>query len=92
VDMLAVDGLLNDLPDAEGCVSGGIKVFGADVEGSLVLSPLIDLSELHRKRLTRVFLSFSATLTMCPKEGTTLMLMLLHRALLVPVFRDGVLE
>ncbi len=47
MDMLAVDGLLHDLSDAEGCVSGGVKVFRADVEGSLGLSPLIDLSELH---------------------------------------------
>jgi hypothetical protein len=90
--MLAVDRLLDDLSNAEGGVSGGIKVFRSDMEGALGLSPLIDLAELHREGLTSVFLSFSATLTMCPKEGMTLMLMLLHRMRLIPVFRDGVLE
>ena len=90
--MFAVDRLLDDFSNAEGCVSGGIKIFGSDVEGTLGLSPLIDLAELHKEGLTSVFLSFSATFTMCPKEGMTLMLMLLHKMALLPVFRDGVLE
>jgi hypothetical protein len=78
MDMLAVDGFFDDFPNAEGGISGGIKIFGLDMKCSLSLSPLINLVELDNSMPTTLFLSPSPTLTICPKEGTTLMLMLLR--------------
>jgi hypothetical protein len=81
VDVFRADWLLHDLADTEGRVPGGIEVLGPDVEGALLLSPLFDLAELHRGGVTSLFLSPSATLTMWPKDGTTLMLMLLPKGM-----------
>lgn len=85
MDVLAVDWLLDDFPDAEGGVSGGVEILGLHVQCPLGLSPLINLVKLHYPTLTTLFLSPSATLTMCPKEGMTLMLMLLSIEYYLPV-------
>lgn len=47
MDMFFVDGFFDDLSDTEWGISGGVKIFGSDMEGTLGLSPLIDLVELH---------------------------------------------
>ena len=79
VDVFLVDGLFDDFADGEGGVAGGVEVLGHGVEGSVFGAPVLDGSELDGERVTVVFLSESATLTMCPKVGTTLMLMLLRQ-------------
>lgn len=47
VNVLAVDWLLDDFSDAEGGVSGGVKVLGSGVECSLGLPPLVHLVQLR---------------------------------------------
>jgi len=78
VDVLAGHGLLHHFLHTEGHVSGGVEVFGAGVEGALGVLPLLDLIDLGSAAVTSLFLSGSATLTICPKEGMTVMLMLLR--------------
>ena len=77
--MLVGDGLFNDFFNAEGSISGRIEVSGAVVEGSSSASPVFNIADLSDGRVTILFLSPYPTLTMCPKEGTTLILMLLTR-------------
>ena len=79
VDVLAVDGLLNHLSHTERGVSRGIEILGLVVKGTLLLSPLLHLSQLTHRGSTFAFLSCSLTLTMWPKVGMTLMLILLNR-------------
>ena len=52
MDVLAVDGLLDNLADAEGGIPGRVKILGLDVERALGLAPLIDLMKLFQKNST----------------------------------------
>ena len=78
IDVLMGNWVLDDFLDAEGSIAGGVKVPGPTVEGSLLSSPLVDFVDLNSTVHTTLFLSTSLMLTICPKEGTTLMLMLLN--------------
>ena len=78
MDVLLVDCFFNDFPGAEGDVSGGVEVSGFLLEGAESGSGGFDLSELNiMERVTLAFFSLSTTLTILPKEGMTLILMLL---------------
>jgi hypothetical protein len=78
VDVLCCNRFFNNFFHWEGSISGWVEVSGPWVEGSLSGSPVFNFSNLNKIWLTLLFLSDSLTLTICPKEGTTLMLMLLH--------------
>ena len=78
IDVLTGHGLFNNLFDAEGSISGGVEIFGSGMNGSPLLPPLVNLIDLNRRLCTTLFLSTSLILTICPNEGTTLMLMLLN--------------
>jgi hypothetical protein len=78
MDVFAVDGFLDDFPDAEAGVAGGVEALGLDVQSALLLPPLLDFGQLRGRMRTVAFLSCSETLTMWPKVGITLMLMLLR--------------
>ena len=78
MDVLLIDGLLHDFPHAEGGVPAGIEILGGDMERALLPSPGLHILNLNKQDDTTLFFSVSATLTMCPKEGTTLMLILLR--------------
>jgi len=81
------NGLLNSLLDTERSISGGVKVSGTLMKGSSSGSPGLDIRNLHEKMRTICLLSFSLTLTMCPKEGITLMLMLLSEGRVTRLLR-----
>jgi len=78
MDLLVGDGFLNDFLDAEGGVAGGVEVAGLRVECTLSAPPIFELVDLNERMRTMFLRSLSPTLTMCPKEGTTLILMLLR--------------
>ncbi len=78
MDMLLDDGLLNCFADAKGGIAGGVEVLGGSVQHSLLASPCVHFLQLNEQTLTSLALSPSVTLTMCPKEGMTLILMLLN--------------
>lgn len=79
IDMLLGDGFLDNFFHWERSISGRIEVRWSGVKGSFSGSPLFNFSELNLIEVTLAFFSDSATLTMCPKEGMTLMLMLLSK-------------
>lgn len=81
MDLLGIDRFLDDLPDAEGSISGGIEILGGDVKSTLFRSPGLNFLELYLEIHTCLCLSTSLMLTICPKEGMTLMLMLLSRTI-----------
>ncbi len=72
------DGFLHDFLHGEGSVSGRVEVSGHGVQGALFSTPLLDVAYLRNQKQTVESLSCSATLTMRPKEGMTVMLMLLR--------------
>ena len=78
MDLFMSDGFLDNLLDAEGGIARGVEVSGLWVESTLSVSPVFELMDLNELGSTMFLLSLSPTLTMCPKEGTTLILMLLH--------------
>ena len=78
VDMFLNHGFLDSLSDTERGISRRVKISGAGMQDSLLSSPTLNLIKLCCGILTSLFLSGSEMLTMWPKEGTTLMLMLLH--------------
>ncbi len=80
MDLLGIDRFLDDLPDAEGSISGGIEILGGDVKSTLFRSPGVDFLELYLGIHTCLCLSTSLMLTICPNEGITLILMLLSHA------------
>lgn len=79
MDVLVVDWLFDDFPGAERNISAGIEISGSLVQGSVDSLPSFDFAQLDRiKKVDTIeFLSCSPTLTILPKEGITLMLMLL---------------
>ena len=79
VDVFVGNGFLDDFLDAEGGVARGVEVLGRVVESAFPGPPAFEFANLNRWLSTILFLSCSATLTMWPKEGTTLMLMELTR-------------
>ena len=76
MDVFLVDGVFDDFPGAEGDVSGGVEIGGSVVDGSLSCSPLFNFGDLGYEVCTLLVLSCSETLTILPKEGITLMLIL----------------
>jgi len=76
VNMFFIDWFFDDFTNTKGSISRRIKIFGLIVKSSLFLFPLINVVELNKEECTTLFFSVSLTLTMCPKEGITLMLML----------------
>ena len=76
--MFLVDWFLNNLLHWEWGIAGRVKVLRHGVQSSIPGPPVVDGVELSHINLTVEFLSWSVTLTMCPKVGTTLMLMLLN--------------
>lgn len=78
MDVLLDDRLFNCFADAKGSIAGGVEILGRGVQHSLLAFPCIDLLELNEPPLTSLVLSTSETLTMCPKEGMTLILILLN--------------
>ena len=93
VDVLLVDGLLDDFPGAEGDVSDGVEIGGLWLEGSESGSGGLNLSQLPIIKINTLTSFYcSTTLTILPKDGMTLMLMLLKLPKYVPVLANGVLE
>lgn len=84
MDVFAGDRLFYDFLHAKRGISGGIKVPGSLVQSSFLLSPLVHLVNLLELGVTTLFLSTSETLTIWPKEGMTLMFMLLASVNLYP--------
>lgn len=78
MNVLLIDGFLHSFPDTEGSIPAGIEILRSDMKRTLPAPPSLDILNLNNKDRTTLFFSCSATLTMCPKEGTTLMLILLH--------------
>jgi hypothetical protein len=87
VDVFVGDGFFDDLLDAEGGVAGGVEILGRVVQGSFSASPGLNFAELHEEMRTIWRLSPSLTLTICPKEGMTLMLILLSEPTLTRLRR-----
>lgn len=67
--MFTANGLFNRLLDAEGSVSGGIKVLGADVENSLPAFPLLNLMELFYCQMYFVDLIIFVNIDDVPEGG-----------------------
>jgi len=76
--MLVGNGFFNNFLHTEGSVARGVEVSWLGVESTLSASPVFELIGLNDSMGTMFLLSLSPTLTMWPKEGTTLILMLLH--------------
>ncbi len=93
VDVLLIDWFLNDFPSAEGHVSWGVKVDWFLLQGTESGSVGFNLSQLELWWIiTLASFSRSTTLTILPKEGMTLMLMLLKLMMELPVWTNIVLE
>jgi hypothetical protein len=76
--MFGGDGFLDDFLDAEGGIARGVEIGGPVMQGTLLSLPLVNLVNLSIIRRTTLFRSTSEMFTICPKEGITLMLMLLN--------------
>ena len=92
MNVLLINWLFYYLSNAKRGISRWVKVFRPSVESSFGFSPLINLIDLNFIKLTTLFLSLSGTFTICPKLGTTLILMLLNITHIIPVFRVSILE
>ena len=60
VNVFVGDGVLDDLPGAEGDVSGGVEIGGSLVKGALSGSPLLNLGNLNHSILLILCLSCHA--------------------------------
>ena len=89
VDVLTIDWLFDYFSNTEWSIAWWIEIFGLGMEGSLFISPSLDVSGLFWASFTYCVLSFSARLTIWPKEGMTLMLMLL---ILIYVYPSSEIE
>ena len=93
VDVLLVDWLFNDFPGTERDVSWWVEIRWFLSQGSESGSGGFDFSNLtFNSKYTLPSFSLSTTLTILPKDGMTLILMLLTLMNQLPVLADSVLE
>ena len=92
MNMLMINWLFYYLSNAKRGISRWVKVFRSWMKSSFSFSPLINIVNLYYFKLTTLFLSPSGTLTIWPKLGTTLILMLLYITHTVPIFSVSILE
>ena len=92
MNMLLVDWFFNYLFNAKRGISRWVKISRSGIEGSLGFFPVINLIDLYFIIRTSLFLSLSGTLTIWPKLGTTLILIVLNIAHIIPVFCVSILE
>ena len=92
MNMLLVDWFFNYLFNAKRGISRWVKISRSGIEGSLGFFPVINLIDLYFIIRTSLFLSLSGTLTIWPKLGTTLILIVLNIVHIIPVFCVSILE
>lgn len=77
--MLGGDRFFDNFAHAEGGIARRVEISGRGMQSSFSTLPGLNFMQLNKKRLTCLCLSTSEMLMMWPKEGITLILMLLSQ-------------